>query len=37
MKAANSTPFQRVQLLLAVGLLTACMANIGLVWVWLGN
>lgn len=37
MKAALKTPFERVHLLLAVGLLAACVANIALVWAWLGD
>ena len=37
MKAALKTPFERVQMLLAIGLLAACAANIALVWAWLGD
>jgi hypothetical protein len=37
MKAVLKTPFERVQMLLAVGLLAACVANIALVWAWLGD
>jgi hypothetical protein len=37
MKAAQPTPFERIQMLLAAGLLAACVANIALVCAWLGN
>jgi spermidine/putrescine-binding protein len=37
MKAALKTPFERMHLLLAVGLLAACAANLALVAAWLAD
>lgn len=37
MRTGLKTPFERVQMLLAVGLLAACAANIALVCAWLGD
>jgi len=37
MKAALKTPFERMHLLLTVGLLAACAANIALLCAWLGD
>jgi hypothetical protein len=37
MRTALKTPFERVNLLLAVGLLAACAANLALVCAWLGD
>ena len=37
MKTTHKTPFERLQMFLAVGLLAACAANIALVCAWFGD
>jgi len=37
MRTGLKTPFERVQILLTVGLLAACAANLALVCAWLGD